>query len=85
VNTPDPPARPPVVPPSRGSCVFCGAERAGDTEPVCPDHATERAENGYVFAPPRFGLDTCHGTNPACRCTDPSHADGLPVNCWSHR
>jgi hypothetical protein len=47
--------------------------------------ARERVENGYVFAPPGFGLDTCHGTNPARGCTHPSHADGLPINCWSLR
>lgn len=67
------------------SCVFCGADPAGDTEPVCARCAGERAENSYVFAPPRFGLDTCHGTNPARNCTDPSHAEGLPINHWSLR
>jgi hypothetical protein len=67
------------------SCVFCGADRAGDAEPICTGCAVERAENGYVFAPPGFGLDTCHGTNPARNCTDPSHAAGLPLNRWSLR
>ena len=67
------------------SCVFCGAQPVGVTGPVCPGCAVERAEHSYVFAPPGFGLDTCHGTNPAHECTDPSHADGLPINCWSLR
>ncbi len=66
-------------------CVFCGADPGGDTEPVCPRCAIERAENSYVFAPPGFGLDTCHGTNPAHECTHPSHAAGLPINCWTRR
>ncbi len=64
-------------------CVFCGADPAGDAGRVCPRCARERAENGYVFAPPWFGLDTCHGTNPAHGCSHPSHAAGLPINCWS--
>jgi hypothetical protein len=67
------------------SCVFCGADPARDTEPVCSRCAVERAENGYVFAPPGFGLDTCHGTNPARQCTHTSHTAGLPINRWRVR
>jgi hypothetical protein len=67
------------------SCVFCGDHPGRAAKPVCPACARERVENGYVFAPPGFGLDTCHGTNPARECTHPSHADGLPINCWSLR
>ena len=71
--------------PEKRSCAFCGADPAGDAEPICASCADERAENSYVFAPPGFGLDTCHGTNPAHGCTDPSHADGLPINRWRPR